>query len=320
MISKLRFDIGRLHTYLEYVPYDVTVSGLYTPETLYAGYDIQHPESLTFTYDQDVYRYFMESGKIPENPLEALARSLHDHCVLKGMYELLGCFDKRKVVGVMGGSAMLRTDPSYRQIVLVSKKLTENGTLMVSGGGPGAMEACSLGGRMAGRTMAEVNDALSRLAEAPSDKDERYMDVAFEIAHIYPQDEYECLSIPTWLYGHEPTSPFATHIAKLFENSVREDLLMTITYGGLIYTPGSAGTMQEVFQEAVQNHYLTFGFASPMVFLGKKFWTEDMPAYSMLKNLTETGRYKNLLLTLTDDIDEVVRVIEDFQKQGENCD
>ena len=87
-----------------------------------------------------------------------------------------------------------------------------------------------------------------------------------------------------------------------------------MAYGGLIYTPGSAGTMQEIFQEAVQNHYLSFGFASPMVFMGKHFWTEELPVYPLLEQLMNSGKYKNLLLTITDDLDEIVAVIKDFHR------
>jgi predicted Rossmann-fold nucleotide-binding protein len=130
----------------------------------------------------------------------------------------------------------------------------------------------------------------------------------------YPQHRYESLGIPTWLYGHEPSTPFATHIAKFFENSLREDSILTLAFGGIIYTPGSAGTMQEIFQDAVQNHYLSFGFSSPMIFLGKHFWTEEMPVYPLLQELIETGKYKNLLLTLTDEADEIVDCLERFRK------
>ena len=130
----------------------------------------------------------------------------------------------------------------------------------------------------------------------------------------FPQSDYVSLGIPTWLYGHEPSTPFATHIAKYFVNSVREDTILTVAFGGIIYTPGSAGTLQEVFQNAVQDHYLSFGFASPMVFLGKEYWSEDVPVYPLMQHLMETGRYKNLLLTLTDDPMEIVQVLKDFQK------
>jgi predicted Rossmann-fold nucleotide-binding protein len=122
------------------------------------------------------------------------------------------------------------------------------------------------------------------------------------------------LGIPTWRYGHEPSTPFATHVAKFFENSIREDNILTLAFGGIIYTPGSAGTLQEIFQEAVQNHYLTYGFASPMIFLGKRFWTEEIPVYPLLENLMKTGKYRNLLLTLTDDIDEAVATLQQFSQ------
>ena len=77
--------------------------------------------------------------------------------------------------------------------------------------------------------------------------------------------------------------------------------------------------LQEIFQEAVQNHYLTFGFASPMIFLGKRFWTEDIPVYPLIEHLMETGKYKNLLLTLTDDIEEVVATLQAFSRRKGQC-
>ena len=132
--------------------------------------------------------------------------------------------------------------------------------------------------------------------------------------HRYPQTKYVSLGVPTWLYGHEPSTPLATHIAKYFVNSVREDTILTIAFGGIIYTPGSAGTLREIFQNAVQNHYLSFGIASPRVCMGKQFWTEDVPVYPMIHQMEERGRYKNLLLTLSDDPIEIETVLKDFQK------
>ena len=215
----------------------------------------------------------------------------------------------------MGGHALQRTDAMFRDIVSLSKQLTENGFYMLSGGGPGAMEATHLGAWMAGRSDEEVSDALSLLREAPTFKDDGWLSTAFAVIERYPQESYESLSIPTWLYGHEPSTPFATHIAKFFENSIREDSILTLAYGGVVYTPGSAGTMQEIFQDAVQNHYLSFSFSSPMVFLDRHFWTEEMPIYTLLEQLMETGKYRNLLLTLTDDDEEAERVLKAFAEQ-----
>ena len=53
-----------------------------------------------------------------------------------------------------------------------------------------------------------------------------------------------------------------------------------------------------------------------MIFLGKRFWTEEIPVYTLLEHLMETGKYKNLLLTLTDDIDEVVATLKAFSQQA----
>jgi predicted Rossmann-fold nucleotide-binding protein len=94
---------------------------------------------------------------------------------------------------------------------------------------------------------------------------------------------------------------------------MREDILLTIAKGGIIYSPGSAGTLQEIFQDAAQNHYKTVGLSSPMVFLGRKFWGEEIPVYSMLETLMAGGRYQNLLLTLTDEREEAVNAILAFK-------
>ena len=52
-----------------------------------------------------------------------------------------------------------------------------------------------------------------------------------------------------------------------------------------------------------------------MVFLGKRFWTEEMPIYPLLEQLASMGKYKNLRLTLTDDLDEIVDVLQRFRSE-----
>lgn len=301
--------------YLHKVPFIVDPQEMYSASQLYAGLDLSEPATFSQCYDQQVYNHFLSQGKVTDNPLEALARNLHDFCIMQSAKRMLARYDKCKVVAVMGGNAMRRDEMAYEKIARISKGLTEQGSLMVSGGGSGAMEATGFGAWMAGRGEDEFADALSRLKAVPAQEDVDYLQVSFSIIRDYPQTQYSNLTIPTWLYGHEWTSPFATHIAKLFENSVREDTLLTIAYGGIVYAPGRAGTIQEVFQEAVQNHYLTFGFASPMVFLDTEFWSKTTPFYPLLVDLLEKGIYKNLLLSLTDDVEEVIRIIRDFQQK-----
>ena len=315
MISESKLQkIEHVIDYLQQVPFDASPADLYSGSDLYHGYHPDAFDSYSQCYDQRVYNHFISNGKQAQDIQESLARTLHDHAIHAAMNRFIAEHDERLFIGVMGGHALKRTDEMFRKIVRLSKQLTEDGFYMISGGGPGAMEATHLGAWMAGRTETDLDDALSILSVAPSFNDEGWLSSAFHVMTQYPQEQYVSLGIPTWLYGHEPSTPFATHIAKFFQNSIREDNILTLPYGGIIYTPGSAGTMQEVFQDAVQNHYLSFGYSSPMIFIGRDFWTYDMPIYPLLERMMETGMYKNLLLTLTDDIDEVVSELHRFRE------
>ncbi len=302
--------------YFKAVPYDITRKQLYNAADLYQGYCPSRPGSWSDCYDNKVYQHYMSTGKTTQSVKESLARTIHDHSIHTALNEFLANRHLRHFIGIMGGHAQLRSDTTYRDVALLSKRLTEQGFHMLSGGGPGAMEATHLGAWMAGREDSHLDEAIGLLAASPSFKDDGWLSSAFQVMEQFPQTGgHVSLGIPTWLYGHEPSTPFATHIAKFFENSIREDSILTLAYGGIIYTPGSAGTMQEVFQDAVQNHYLSFGFSSPMIFMGKRFWTEEMPVYPLLKELSESGKYHNLILTLTDDPDEVVHELLRFRDE-----
>lgn len=304
--------------YLAEVPFDVSRKSLYHPAELYEGFSPDDESSYSLCFDSIIYQRYTAMGQHTNNVKELLARTLHDHSIHTALARFFKTYDHRRCVGVMGGHALLRTDKIFRDIALLSQRLTHEGFVMLSGGGPGAMEATHLGAWMAGFTSKDMEDALETMLPAPSFRDAGWLQTAFSVIDKYPQQEYVSLGIPTWRYGHEPSTPFATHIAKFFENSIREDNILTLAFGGIIYTPGSAGTLQEIFQEAVQNHYLTYGFASPMIFLGKRFWTEEIPVYPLLEHLMETGKYRNLLLTLTDDIDEAVATLQAFSQQSSN--
>jgi predicted Rossmann-fold nucleotide-binding protein len=183
---------------------------------------------------------------------------------------------------------------------------------MVSGGGPGAMEATHVGAWFVDRSDEELEAAVKQLAKAPSYKDENWLAEAFRVREKYPLLNAESsisLGIPTWLYGHEPPTPFASHIAKYFANSVREDGLVTVARSGLIFAPGSAGTIQEIFQDATQNHYATTGVSSPMVFLDKHYWTHEKPVYPILKHLAKGQPYCDLI-EIFDDMHSIIDFIE----------
>lgn len=298
-------------------PFPTYPRKLYTSKELYYGYDYHDESTFENCFDTRVYRHYISFGKRGQDMRETLARSLHDHSITRLLYHLIDNYEEKKIVGIMGGHAKRRDEPEYRQIVFLAKRLTEMGRLMVTGGGPGAMEATHLGAWMAGRSEAETNEAVDMLMLSPTFKDEGWLRRSFEVMERFPlESDYHSLAIPTWFYGHEPTAPFATDIAKYFDNSIREDGIVTIAKGGIIYTPGSAGTMQEIFQDAGQNHYESEGYASPMIFMGKDYFTNCMPAYKLLKELSDKGLFKNMLLTLSDDNDEIIDAIVRFYEQS----
>lgn len=318
MIKDRNFDnMEGTAKYLESVPFDVTRKTLYSAGDLYEGFDPEDADSFAHCLDTRVYQHYLATGKQAQSRDESLARTFHDYGMHQALRRFFETHDPMRCIGIMGGHALRRTDAMYREIVYISRSLTEQGFYMLSGGGPGAMEATHLGAWMAGRSQEETDNAIDMLAVAPCFQDDGWLSSAFRVMARYPQERYHSLGIPTWLYGHEPSTPFATHIAKFFLNSVREDSILTLAFGGIIYTPGSAGTLQEIFQDAVQNHYLSFGFASPMVFLGTDFWMREVPIYPFLQDMMARGKYKNLLLTLTDDREAIIESLWSFRRRTE---
>lgn len=298
-------------------PFKPFRNALYTPAELYEGFDPADPDTYDNTLDAKVYRHWNETGgPHPGSILETLARRIHDHAITDSLDELIAD-GPRKVVAIMGGHGVARGSAQYLRVARISRELTRLGFFMVSGGGPGAMEATHLGAWFAERPLDDLEAGIAVLEKAPTYKHNNWLACAFEVVEAYPRRSSagESLGIPTWLYGHEPPTPFATHIAKYFANSVREEGLLTIATGGVIFTPGSAGTIQEIFQDACQNHYNTTGVISPMLFLGRKFWTEEKPVYPLLEGLARDRAYHSLL-RLTDSEDEVIARIRAFDERS----
>lgn len=293
------------------VPFKTYPNALYSGETLYEGYRRGVPESYRGCYDKRVYDYYKQSEK-QYSIKDSLAQSLHDHSITENLNDFLSPYPPHRIVAIMGGHGAARTDRMYRQVALLSKKLTELGYLLLSGGGPGAMEATHLGAWLAGRADEAVDEALVILSSAPQYKDEGWLETALEVMHRFPSPQFPSLGIPTWHYGHELATPFATHIAKYFANSIREEGLLALAKGGVIFSPGSAGTMQEIFQDLAQNHYVSYEMSSPMIFLGKDYWTHERPIYPLLEGMSAEGKINGILLTITDDNEEVIETLYSF--------
>ena len=304
-------------------PFTAHRAQLYTPEELFAGFDPTRPDGYAATFDARVYRHWVATGRqFPARIDESLARRLHDHSITDALLELLA---GRRPVAIMGGHGLERRDPRYATVARISRTLARDGYLMLSGGGPGAMEATHLGAWMAHVDDGALDRALELLAPRPPGAtpgteyaDADWLHRAWSVRERWPLAEvrYPSIGIPTWMYGHEPPSAFATHVAKYFANSVREEGLLAVATHGVVFAPGSAGTIQEIFQDAAQNHYASFGPAAPMVLLGRDHWTTHRPVWPLLEALAAGEGYRQLIL-LTDDEDAVVAAIRAHQPSRE---
>jgi predicted Rossmann-fold nucleotide-binding protein len=291
-----------------------TVDELFDPPNLLRRCREDCPNAYTETLDGRIYQHFCRNGRSsPHEITESLAQRLHDHSITEGIEALIA---GRCVVGIMGGHSLQRHDDAYRRIALLSRALTREGFFMVSGGGPGAMEACHLGVYFVDRSEHELDTALEMLRAAPDYHGmNEWLLTGLEVRLKFPPPDpqrAQSLGVPTWYFGHEPPNMFASHVGKYFANSVREDGLVTIARHGLVFAKGSAGTIQEIFQDQTQNYYLTEGEPSPMILLGEDYWKWRRPIYSLLCSMA-AGRPHDNHLHITDHNEEVVAILKQYR-------
>jgi predicted Rossmann-fold nucleotide-binding protein len=290
------------------LPYNPYRSILYTPAELFAT----RGDNDSRTLDQQIYGHYAKRGRYGPNVMDALAQRIHDHAIDRALAEFLDIDEtgtpRRKVVAIMGGHSTRRDDPCYRKVALLACSLARQGYLVSTGGGPGMMEAGNLGAYLADYGKEAVEDAVTTLAMAPDGKSPGYYERVEEVLKKYSKGK-DSLAIPTWFYGQEPCNIFGTRIAKYFSNAIREETLLATATCGVVFTPGSAGTTQEVFMTAAQNHYGSFGYYCPMVFLGKKRYAEETKIYDLLKELAK-GREYEKFMAISDDPDELVEFIK----------
>jgi predicted Rossmann-fold nucleotide-binding protein len=273
-------------------PYVVRPDRLYTRDDLMQGWQPGADHSMTL--DGRIYAYVKAHGGRAPDVDEGLAQRTHDHFIDVALADVLMQMG-RPVVGIMGGSSTLAADPNYRRVVHLTASLTTRGYLVVGGGGVGIMEAANLGAYLADRSDAERDDAVDALAAAPpwAKHPAGYMGVADDIRQRFAPGGHS-LAIPTWVTSGEPISQFASHIAKYFSNSIREDGLLAVASAGIVFAPGGAGTMQEIFQDGAQNAYRVFG-RSPMVFLDTRHYCVETGLYPALERQAVRLGFADLL-------------------------
>ncbi|MFJ1722839.1 MULTISPECIES: LOG family protein [unclassified Streptomyces] len=295
--AKVRADGAFVFPPVPGLPVDPYRGLLYSPDALYAGLS---EGGYTATPDARAYRWFQRT-RANGDAFASMLRALHDDAVSDALGDFLA---GARVVGVMGGHATARGSAPYAAAARLGRTLARDGLTVATGGGPGAMEAANLGAYTAPHPDPVLDGACALLATAPSFTPSvtDWALAAFDVRRRWPGGGGS-VSIPTWFYGHEPPNPFADRIAKYFANAPREEGLLTHSTAGVIFLPGAAGTVQEIFDSTTPNYYGSLGGPTPMVLVGRTHWTRALPAWPLLRALA-AGRAMESLVALVDTVEE----------------
>ena len=301
--DRLRHRGALIFPRLPDLPFDPYRANLYAAADLYGSGD--------YDSSPDAAIYAWSRTRRQRTLVDELAATLHDHAISDALDDATAGLDPGLVVGVMGGHALQRDEAGYAAAARLGGALSTAGRTVLTGGGPGAMEAANLGAYLSPWPGA-LEEAVTTLSRTPSFQAgiEAWVRAARSVQERWPVEQAgRSIAIPTWFYGHEPTNVFATAIAKYFTNALREDTLLHRCRGGIVYLPGQAGTVQEIFQAVTENFYSADpATVAPMVLVGVDHWTRGYPAWPLLQRLGE-GRSMGAAIFCVDSVDEAAELL-----------
>tara|TARA_B100000674_G_C37695752_1_gene848143 strand:+ start:176 stop:859 length:684 start_codon:yes stop_codon:yes gene_type:complete len=201
--------------------------------------------------------------------------------IFKIMSEFVDAYDKMSKIGpcisVFGSARTKEKNNYYKQAVEVSQKLAEAGYGVISGGGPGIMEAANKGAQQGGGESVGLN-----------------IDLPFEQHFNKYIDEENNLKFDYFF--------------------VRKVIFVRYSQG-FVVLPGGFGTLDELFEAItlIQTNKIT---RRPVVLIGKEYWKGlfDWITTQMLEKEQNISKKDLDLLHLVDSADEAVAYIEDFYK------
>ncbi|MBO0329802.1 LOG family protein [[Muricauda] lutisoli] len=200
--------------------------------------------------------------------------------IFKIMGEFVNGFEKMSVIGpcvsIFGSARVREGHPYYDLAVKISQRISEAGYGVITGGGPGIMEAGNKGANLAGGTSVGLN-----------------IDLPFE----------------------QHDNPFIDEDKSLDFDYFFVRKVMFVKYSqGFVVMPGGFGTLDEFFEALtlIQTHKIhTF----PIILVGTEFWKGLMDWIKNTLVEAGNISPKDLdLIKLVDTEDEVVEIIDAFYK------
>lgn len=201
--------------------------------------------------------------------------------IFKIMAEFVEGYEKLAIIGpcvtIFGSARTNPNHPYYKLAQDTAYKMAKAGFGIISGGGPGIMEAANKGAKMAGGKSAGLN-----------------IELPFEQSPNPYIDSDKLLSFHYFF--------------------IRKVMFMKYSQG-FIVLPGGFGTCDEFF-EAITLIQTKKIARFPIVIMGKEYWGGmiDWVKNKMLAEMNINEKDLDLFL-LTDDIDEAVKHIDDFYKK-----
>ncbi len=202
--------------------------------------------------------------------------------IFKIMGEFVNGYEKLSRIGPcvsIFGSARTKPEDEYYQLAeSIAKKLSDNGYGVITGGGPGIMEAGNKGAHNAGGTSVGLN------IELPFEQhDNPYIDSDKSIDFDY-----------------------------FFVRKV-----MFVKYSqGFIVMPGGFGTLDELFEAItlIQTHKIG---KFPIILVGKKFWSGlvDWIKETLLDSYQNISKEDIGLINIVDTDDEVIEILNKFYEK-----
>ena len=200
--------------------------------------------------------------------------------LFKIMGEFVNGFERMSLIGPcvsIFGSARIRPGDTYYELAVnVARRIAESGYGVITGGGPGIMEAGNKGANMAGGTSVGLN-----------------IDLPFE----------------------QHDNPFIDSDKSLDFDYFFVRKVMFVKYSqGFVVMPGGFGTLDELFEAMTliqTNKIHTF----PIILVGTEFWSGllDWIKSTMLE-AGNISAHDMDLIRLVDTEDEVVGIIDAFYK------